>query len=87
MDLFIKACGFYDIEKIRDTVYENVFFDYLGYLMSRKLEDKYVLFTDLAVRYSTVLSDFRFKFIPSLKDYTKHLEVKPWMNNALKPIE
>jgi len=36
---------------------------------------------------SHVLSDFRYKFIPSLKDYTKHLEVQSWMNNALKPID
>jgi hypothetical protein len=31
--------------------------------------------------------DFRHKFIPTVGDYLKHLEIQPWMNNAVKDID
>jgi len=34
-----------------------------------------------------VLEDFRHKFIPTPQDYLKHMEVQPWMNNAIKNID
>jgi hypothetical protein len=40
---------------------------------------------DIALQH--VAEDFRFKFIPTLQDYLKHMEVQPWMQNANKIIE
>ena len=34
-----------------------------------------------------VAEDFRMKFVPTVQDYLKHLEVQPWMNNGVKDIE
>jgi hypothetical protein len=31
--------------------------------------------------------DFRHKFIPTVQDYLKHMEVQAWMNNGVKDIE
>jgi hypothetical protein len=30
--------------------------------------------------------DFRHKFIPTVQDYLKHMQVQPWMNNGTGPI-
>lgn len=34
-----------------------------------------------------VAEDFRMKFVPTVQDYLKHLDVQPWMNNGVKDIE
>jgi len=34
-----------------------------------------------------IAEDFRMKFIPTVQDYLKHLEVQPWMNNGVKEID
>mgnify|MGYP003345752999 CR=1 FL=1 len=34
-----------------------------------------------------IAEDFRMKFIPTVQDYLKHLEVQPWMNNGVKDID
>lgn len=34
-----------------------------------------------------VAEDFRMKFIPTVQDYLKHLEIQPWMNNGVKNID
>jgi hypothetical protein len=34
-----------------------------------------------------VAEDFRMKFIPTVQDYLKHLEVQSWMNNGVKDID
>lgn len=34
-----------------------------------------------------VSEDFRGKFIPTVQDYLKHMEVQPWMNNGVKDID
>lgn len=33
-----------------------------------------------------VAEDFRMKFVPTVQDYLKHLELQPWMNNGIKDI-
>lgn len=27
------------------------------------------------------------KFVPTPQDYLKHLELQPWMNNGVKPLD
>jgi hypothetical protein len=34
-----------------------------------------------------VSEDFRGKFIPTVQDYLKHLQIQPWMNNGVKIID
>jgi hypothetical protein len=34
-----------------------------------------------------VAEDFRMKFIPTVQDYLKHMEVQPWMCNGVKDVE
>lgn len=34
-----------------------------------------------------IAEDFRHKFIPTPQDYLKHMQVQPWMNNGVKPID
>ena len=34
-----------------------------------------------------VAEDFRMKFIPTVQDYLKHMEVQKWMCNGIKVIE
>lgn len=34
-----------------------------------------------------VAEDFRMKFVPTVQDYLKHLDVQPWMNNGVKDIQ
>lgn len=34
-----------------------------------------------------VLEDFRMKFVPTVQDYLKHMEVQPWMNNGVKIVD
>lgn len=34
-----------------------------------------------------VAEDFRMKFIPTVQDYLKHLDVQAWMNNGVKDID
>lgn len=33
-----------------------------------------------------IAEDFRMKFVPTVQDYLKHLEIQPWMNNGVKDI-
>ena len=33
-----------------------------------------------------ILEDYR-KFVPTPQDFLKHLEIQPWMNNGVKPID
>ena len=56
MDLFVKACGLYDIEKVGHLFEQDVLFDYLSYLMCWQLKDKDVLFADVSVHHPCVLS-------------------------------
>lgn len=34
-----------------------------------------------------VAEDFRMKFIPTVQDYLKHMEVQPWMCNGIKDVD
>ena len=34
-----------------------------------------------------VSEDFRGKFIPTVQDYLKHMEVQPWMCNGVQMLE
>ena len=34
-----------------------------------------------------IAEDFRMKFIPTVQDYLKHMEVQPWMNNGVKILD
>ena len=34
-----------------------------------------------------VAEDFRMKFVPTVQDYLKHMEVQPWMCNGVKDVE
>lgn len=34
-----------------------------------------------------VAEDFRMKFIPTVQDYLKHMQVQPWMSNGVKDID
>ena len=34
-----------------------------------------------------VAEDFAYKFIPTPQDYFKHMQLQPWMNNGVKPID
>jgi len=34
-----------------------------------------------------VAEDFRMKFVPTVQDYLKHLDVQPWMSNGVKDIQ
>ena len=34
-----------------------------------------------------VAEDFRHKFIPTVQDYLKHMDVQPWMNNGVKILD
>ena len=40
---------------------------------------------DIALRH--VAEDFKFKFIPTVQDFLKHMEVQDWMKNAIKDID
>lgn len=34
-----------------------------------------------------VAEDFRMKFVPTVQDYLKHMEVQPWMCNGVKELD
>jgi hypothetical protein len=34
-----------------------------------------------------VAEDFRMKFIPTVQDYLKHMNIQAWMNNGIKDVE
>ena len=34
-----------------------------------------------------VAEDFRMKFVPTVQDYLKHMEVQPWMHNGVKDVQ
>jgi hypothetical protein len=48
-------------------------------------DNKSVDTVDIAMLH--VAEDFRMKFIPTVQDYLKHLELQPWMHNGVKDIE
>ena len=48
-------------------------------------EGKSVDVVDIAMLH--ISEDFRHKFIPTPQDYLKHMQVQPWMNNGVKPID
>ena len=68
----------------------NIWFCYkiipmiFGYTITNS-DGKEVDTTDVALLH--VAEDFRFKFIPTLEDYLKHMEVQDWMKNANKTIQ
>jgi len=47
-------------------------------------DNKKIHVRDIAEQH--ILEDFREKFIPSFSDYASNMTLKPWMNNALTPI-
>ena len=34
-----------------------------------------------------IAEDYRLKFAPTPQDFLKHMELQPWMNNGVKPID
>lgn len=48
-------------------------------------EGKSVDVVDIAMLH--ISEDFRHKFIPTPQDYLQHMQVQPWMNNGVKPID
>lgn len=44
-------------------------------------DGKRVSTVDIAMLH--VAEDFRMKYIPTVQDYLKHMEVQPWMNNGI----
>jgi len=48
-------------------------------------EGKSVDTVDIAMLH--ISEDFRGKFVPTVQDYLKHLQIQPWMNNGVKDIE
>lgn len=68
----------------------NVWFCYkiipkiFGYNITNS-DGKSVETIDIAMLH--VAEDFRMKFVPTVQDYLKHLDVQPWMNNGVKDIE
>ena len=68
----------------------NVWFCYkiipkiFGYNITNS-DGKSVETIDIAMLH--VAEDFRMKFVPTVQDYLKHLQIQPWMNNGVKDIE
>lgn len=68
----------------------NVWFCYkiipkiFGYNITNS-DGKSVETIDIAMLH--VAEDFRMKFVPTVQDYLKHLQVQPWMNNGVKDIQ
>lgn len=68
----------------------NIWFCYhiipkiFGYNITNS-DGKLVDTVDIAMLH--VAEDFRMKFIPTVQDYLKHLDVQAWMNNGVKDID